>query len=52
MLRFIVAVIILWLIAMAILASFLAKPAGATIICNPTPTPELIKWNKKRINRT
>jgi hypothetical protein len=46
--------------AAALLSSHQHKPfpmlvdeAEATmIVCNPTPTPELIRWHKQRINRT
>lgn len=58
--RLAAALIVLAIAASALLSSHQNKPfpllideAGATtIICNPQPTPELIRWNKSRINRT
>jgi hypothetical protein len=58
--RLAIALIVLALLAAALLSSHQHKPfpmlvdeAEATmIVCNPTPTPELIRWHKQRINRT
>jgi hypothetical protein len=58
--RLAVALIVLAILAAAVLSSHQHKPflllvdeAEATmIVCNPTPTPELIRWHKQRINRT
>lgn len=51
--RAIVTVVVMAIFSAAVAASFHAKPVSATmIVCNPQPTPELIRWNKSRINRT
>lgn len=56
--RLAVALIVLAMLACALIASHSNRPllipaAEATmIVCNPQPTPELIRWNRSKVVRT
>ena len=49
--RLVVALIILAIAAIAVTVSFLAKPAGATVVCNPTIPIDFAKQRFKGVQK-